>query len=40
MLRRRKRKESKIEYAFMNRAYYFEEITSSIPWAKIKYLIS
>ena len=39
MLLRRKRKKSEIEYAFMNSVYFFEELTCSLPWARVKYSI-
>lgn len=36
---RRKRK-SKIDFAFANRRYFYNELDTSIPWVTVKYSIS
>ena len=37
---RRKKKQSEIEYAFTNKAYFFKEINTTLPWIRVRYSIS
>lgn len=37
---KRKKKIKQIEYAFHVHQYFFEEINTTIPWAKIRYSTS
>ena len=36
----RKRKQSEIEFAFTNKAYFFKEINTTLPWIRVRYSIS
>ena len=37
---KRKVKKPEIQQIFINKEYFFEEITTTAPWITIKYLIS
>jgi hypothetical protein len=40
IMRIRRKEKSKIDFAFANKKYFYNELDTSIPWLIVKYSIS